>query len=121
MKLTDRDGDPVSGVTVALSGSASRSAVTNSLGCAIFGYIPTGTYTVTVNNYVEQDSVLPATDTLVVYPGRASFGQIQVDRPASIRATFVPPVNQTFTTSMVWDQHHRQEREPAGELEAVHA
>jgi type II secretory pathway pseudopilin PulG len=104
VKLTDRDGDPISGVTVALSGSASRSAVTNALGCAVFGYIPTGTYTVTVNNYVEQDSVLPATDTLVVYPGRASFGQIQVDRPASLRATFVPPVNQTFTTSMVWDR-----------------
>jgi hypothetical protein len=28
---------------------------------------------------------------------------MQVDLPASIRANFVPPVGQTFTTSMVWD------------------
>jgi hypothetical protein len=38
-----------------------------------------------------------------VYPGRASFNPMQVDRPATARALFVPPAGQTFTTSMVWD------------------
>jgi hypothetical protein len=89
---------------VALAGASSQSATTNSLGCAVFGYIPSGTYTATINNYVEQDSVLPASEPLVVYAGRASFGQMLVDRPASIRATFVPPLNQTFATTMTWDR-----------------
>ena len=105
VKLTDRNGAALAGVSVALSGASSQTAVTNSLGCAVFGYIPSGTYTTTVNGYVEQDSVLPATETLVVYPGRGSFGQMQVDRPASIRATFVGPAGTpSWTTPMEWDR-----------------
>jgi Tfp pilus assembly protein PilV len=104
VKLVDRAGAPLAGVSVALTGPSSQSATTNSLGCAVFGYIPSGTYTATVNNYVEMDSALPANEPLVVYPGRASFGQMLVDRPALLRATFVPPLNQTFTTTMTWDR-----------------
>jgi Tfp pilus assembly protein PilV len=104
VKLVDRAGNPLASLPVVLTGPSSQSATTNALGCAVFGYIPSGTYTATVNNYVEMDSVLPATEPLVVYPGRASFGQMLVDRPALLRATFVPPLNQTFTTTMTWDR-----------------
>lgn len=104
VKLTDRNDSPLAGVTVAMTGPSAQSATTNALGCAVFGYVPSGSYTVTVIGYVETKSVNPATATLVVYPGRGSFGQMQVDRPALLRANFIPPLGQTFTTSMVWDK-----------------
>jgi Tfp pilus assembly protein PilV len=104
VKLTNRDGLPLAGVSVSLSGPSSRSATTNALGCAVFGYIPSGTYAVAVTGYVEIDSN-PAADTLVVYPGRASFGQMEVDRAATVRANFVAPSGTTFITSAqrVWE------------------
>jgi Tfp pilus assembly protein PilV len=112
VKLTDRDGNPLVGVRVTMSGPSSQSDTTNSLGCAVFGYIPSGTYTVQVAGYVEPASVSPASEPLVVYPSKASFGQMQVDRPATLRASFVPPAGQTlpvFTggpsnpTAIDWD------------------
>jgi Tfp pilus assembly protein PilV len=105
VKLVDRVGAPIAGVSVVLTGASSKSATTNALGCAVFGYIPSGTYTATVNGYVEMDSVPPANEPLVVYPGRASFGQMLVDRPASIRATFVAPgTSPSWPTPMQWDR-----------------
>jgi type II secretory pathway pseudopilin PulG len=104
VQLQKRDGTPLSSVTVNLSGASSQSATTNSLGCAVFGSIPVGTYTITVNNYVEMESSLPATGSMQVYPGRGTFAPMQVDRPATVDVTFVPPLGvQTWTTSMVWD------------------
>jgi Tfp pilus assembly protein PilV len=104
VQLTDRAGLPVpAGVGVTLSGPSSQSATTNSLGCAVFGYIPTGTYNVTVPGYVAMESTLPATSIMQVYRGRATFNTMQVDRPATVRANFVAPLGQTIATSMVWD------------------
>jgi Tfp pilus assembly protein PilV len=105
VQLTDRDGDPLPSVTVTLSGASNQSATTNALGCAVFGYIPVGTYNVTISGYVEMDSASPATSVMQVYGGRASFLPMQVDRPASIRANFVPPSgNSTIAASaMIWD------------------
>jgi Tfp pilus assembly protein PilV len=103
VQLTDRDGMPLSGFAVTLTGTSSQSATANSLGCAVFGYIPSGTYTVRVGGLVTTDSSSPATSTIQVYPGRATFHSLQVDRPAVVRALFVPPTGQTNTTSMVWD------------------
>ena len=103
VQLTDRDGGPFSGRTVSLSGASTQSATTNALGCAVFGYIPAGSYTIAVNGLVTIDSE-PATDAITVYPGRASYNAMQVDTPATVRASFVQPVGQTFTTSMLWDQ-----------------
>lgn len=104
VKLTNRNGLPLANVPVNLAGPSSRNATTNALGCAVFGYIPSGTYTVAVTGYVERDSNAAA-DTLVVYPGRASFGQMEVDRPATVRANFVAPVGNTFapTSALVWE------------------
>jgi Tfp pilus assembly protein PilV len=112
VKLTDRDGNPLVGVRVTLSGPSSQSDTTNSLGCAVFGYIPSGTYTVQVAGYVEPASVSPASEPLVVYASKASFGQLQVDRPATLRASFRPPAGQTLPvvtggpanpTTVAWD------------------
>jgi Tfp pilus assembly protein PilV len=45
VKVADKDGDPVQGMTVSLAGTASFSGTTNSLGCAVFSFIPIGNYT----------------------------------------------------------------------------
>jgi len=104
VQLQNRSGAALSGVTVNLTGASSQSATTNSLGCAVFGSIPVGTYAITVSNYVEMESSLPATGSMQVYPGRGTFAPMQVDRPATVDVTFVPPSGaQTWTTSMVWD------------------
>ena len=42
IKLTDRDGDPVSSTPVSLG--ASYNDITDDNGCAVFGYIPSGNY-----------------------------------------------------------------------------
>jgi hypothetical protein len=105
VKLVDRNGAPLAGKTVNLSGASSQTKTTNSLGCAVFGYIPAGSYTASVPCCVEMDSNGTANEPLMVYKGRASFGQMQVDVPASIRATFVGPSGNTTTpaSAFVWD------------------
>jgi hypothetical protein len=98
VKLVDRNGNPIASTTVNLSGASSQTKTTNSLGCAVFGYIPAGSYATSVPGFVEMASNGTASDPLMVYKGRASFAQMQVDRPASIKATFVPPSGNTLFT-----------------------
>ena len=106
VQLTDRNGVPVpSGVTVNLTGASSQTATTNSLGCAVFGYIPVGSYDISIPGYVEMESSSPATSTMQVYTGRATFTTMQVDRSASLRANFVQPATGTRTAStVIWDR-----------------
>jgi type II secretory pathway pseudopilin PulG len=94
VQLTGRSNTAISGATVALSGASSQSATTNSSGCAVFGSIPVGSYTITINGYVTIDSTA-ATDSMEVFAGRGTFVPLQVDRPATVRASFVRPTGQT--------------------------
>jgi type II secretory pathway pseudopilin PulG len=103
VKLIDRDGQPLVGVAVTLSGPASLSDRTNELGCAVFGYIASGTYTIEVPGLVEPASVTPASKPMDVYAGKASLAQMQVDRPASVRANFVAPAGQGPPALIGWD------------------
>ena len=89
--LTDRDGDPIPGVTVTLTGAGSFSETTNELGCAIFGYIPAGGYTAQPSAGVTWASELPATAPVTVNPGRTTLSQIEIESPASLRAHFETP------------------------------
>jgi Tfp pilus assembly protein PilV len=105
VQLTGRNGLPLSGVAVNLTGASTQSATTNSLGCAVFGYIPVGSYNITINGYVAMDSSSPATSTMQVYTGRATFTPLQVERPASLRANFVQPSGGTRAAStLIWDR-----------------
>ena len=89
--LTDRDANPLPGVTVALSGPGSFSDTTNALGCAIFGYIPSGSYTAQVSAGVTWASEVPATAPVTVNPARTTLSQIEIESPASLRAHFETP------------------------------
>jgi Tfp pilus assembly protein PilV len=105
VQLTGRTGLPLSGVPVNLTGASSQNATTNSLGCAVFGYIPVGSYNITIPGYVEMESSSPATSIMQVYTGRATFTPMQVERSASLRANFVQPATGTRTAStVIWDR-----------------
>ena len=61
VKVTDRNGAARSGVTVTLSGPGSYSKLTNTLGCAVFDYIPVATYAVGVPGMVPWPARAPPT------------------------------------------------------------
>jgi Tfp pilus assembly protein PilV len=70
VQVRDRNGNPVQGATVALSGTKSYTDVTNAGGCVLWGYLPAGSgYTVTVSKagYVDKNGVAaPSQSTSVV-------------------------------------------------------
>lgn len=92
VKLTDRDGEPLAGVTVLLSGPGSASGTTNELGCAIFGFVEEGTWTAEVaGSYVSWNGISPAQSPVTVAAGKTSLTQIEVDAASSLRALFETP------------------------------
>ncbi|HYI80098.1 MAG TPA: hypothetical protein VEW67_04485 [Thermoleophilaceae bacterium] len=98
VKLTDRDGAPIVGVGVSLTGPGSEIGVTNDLGCAIFAYIPIGDWTAQVNGgLINWTGESPAESQVSVAVGKTSMTQLEVDSPASLRATFVTPTGATTT------------------------
>jgi type II secretory pathway pseudopilin PulG len=90
VKVLDRTGAGTSGLTVNLSGTASYSAATNSLGCAVFSFIPVGNYTASVGGtgLVDWNGNLPATASLTVTEGGSVTVPLELDQKAEIRANF---------------------------------
>ncbi len=56
VQVNDRDGEGVPGLPVTISGPATVTNETNSVGCAIFAYVPVGNYTARLNEagWVDQ-------------------------------------------------------------------
>jgi hypothetical protein len=95
VKLTDRDGQPLGGVTVELDGPGSEIGTTNDVGCAIFAYITAGNWTAEVDaGLVNWTGVSPATSSVTVAADKTSLTQIELDTPASLRANFVTPTGE---------------------------
>jgi hypothetical protein len=92
VKLTDRDGEPLEGVGVDLVGPASHSNTTNDVGCAVFAFIAPGDWVAEVDgDLVTWDGESPAQSSVTVAADKTSLTQIELDEPASLRATFVTP------------------------------
>lgn len=90
VKLTDRDGEPLDGVGVTLTGPGSEIGTTNDLGCAIFAYIPVGEWTAKVTGgLVNWDGKSPSESEVTVAINKTSMTQMELDTPASLRATFI--------------------------------
>ena len=87
VKLLDRDGNPVAGKTVTITdASRTMSDVTNSLGCAIFGFIAKGDYTVSLPTVGwVSDKPIP---TGKVIAGQVNVLSINYDRAATVTASF---------------------------------
>jgi hypothetical protein len=92
VKVVDRDQAGSPGVPVTLTGPANYTLNTNSLGCAIFSFIPVGTYTASVSGgvppLVDWQGNSPATKTLTVTEGGSSTTPFELDSAATIQASF---------------------------------
>jgi Tfp pilus assembly protein PilV len=103
--VQDHDNKPVPGmsVTVQKSGSPARSDVTNDLGCAVFGYIPIGAYTVTATRqyWVDRDGNASATGSTTVTQGNVSTVPLTYDWAGSINTTLdgAAPTNLKLTVT----------------------
>jgi hypothetical protein len=91
VKVTDRNGTALGGVSVQLSGTGSFSDTTNSEGCAIFGYIPAGPYDIDIPGRVSWGGDDSSTSQATVVAAKTSLKQLEVDVPASLRAHFIRP------------------------------
>ena len=91
VKITDRNGVALGGVSVSLSGPASYSDTTNSEGCAIFGYIPAGDYDADVPGRVSWGGDNSSTSQATVVAAKTSLKQLEMEVPASLRAHLQKP------------------------------
>jgi Tfp pilus assembly protein PilV len=90
VKVSGRTGDAQSGVQVSLSGAGSFSTTTNSLGCAVFDFVPAGSYTIQVSGLVNWAG--ESTASMTVAAGKTTLRQLEMEAPASLRANFeLPP------------------------------
>lgn len=95
VQVVDRSGAPVAGAAVTATGSSTTyNDVTNELGCAVFAYVPIGTYTGTVTDAtrVDQDGRSPASSSVgTVSEGDVTSVTIAYDIPGTITGTFANP------------------------------
>lgn len=89
VKVLDRDAAPAFNVPVTVTGPVTRNAPTNSDGCAFFGFLPEGTYTVTLSGagYVDRQSNASPSQTAAVTIGEITAVQFDYDRAASLELT----------------------------------
>jgi type II secretory pathway pseudopilin PulG len=97
VKVSNPNQAPVSGMTVNLTGPGSFTGTTNSLGCAVFPFIPIGTYTAAVSGlgYVDWDGNLNPTKSVGVTQSASTAQSFEMGSAAEIRATFDTVVGAT--------------------------
>lgn len=92
VNLTNAAGNGTAGATVTAAGPTTVSATTNSSGCALFGFLPLGDYTVTVNQTGYVRDVLPNsqsfTKTVTVAGEQTSSVNFNYDQAASLGVAF---------------------------------
>ena len=89
VEVVDRNAAKVPNVPVTTSGTRVFSDLTNSLGCAVFGYIPIGAYTgtATAAGWVDRDGNPTATGSATVSQGNVSTVQLTYDVAGSLAVT----------------------------------
>jgi hypothetical protein len=88
--VVDRNGNGVANQPVSISGPASASDVTDSNGCAFFGYQPIGSYTVSTTHtgWVDPQGNSTATKTVSIASQQMSSAQLQYDQAGSLTVQF---------------------------------
>ncbi|HEX7297693.1 MAG TPA: hypothetical protein VF257_01720 [Solirubrobacteraceae bacterium] len=101
IKVLDRANQPVRNMGVTVSGPRSLNDLTNDLGCAVFGFIPVGSYTAQVNTpgWVDTTGQQLSTQDATVSAGTVTTKPMTYDRAASIHATFVDSSNAPVPTA----------------------
>lgn len=106
VQVKDQTETPVSGVNVAATGSDYENASTDAIGCAIFGGLPTGPYTVALstagNAYVDVDGNPKPTSTAQVSSAGTSAPDIgnpwHMGLAGAITANFSTVANNTVAS-----------------------
>ena len=90
VQVNDRDGAGVAGVSVTITGPATVTNPTNSAGCAIFAYVPIGSYVASVNTtgWVDKGGNQNATVNAAVVQGQVKVANMFYDRAASGSVVF---------------------------------
>jgi type II secretory pathway pseudopilin PulG len=90
VQVNNRNGVGVPGMPVTISGPTNVSNPTNSAGCAIFAYVPAGTYTARVNStgWVDPGGNENASVGATVTAGTVKVASIAYDKAASVDVTF---------------------------------
>ena len=109
VNVTNAAGNGVSGATVTLSGAGTASGTTDSTGCAKWGLLPAGTYTVTVSKpgYVDPQGNATATATTSVVGSTTNAVGVSYDQAGTVTVQFdtkvagkstvlAPPTNPQF-------------------------
>jgi Tfp pilus assembly protein PilV len=90
VQVNDRNGAGVPGMPVTITGPTTISNPTNSAGCAIFAYVPTGSYTARVNSigWVDPGGNQDASVGATVNNDEVTVAQLTYDRASSVAVTF---------------------------------
>jgi Tfp pilus assembly protein PilV len=90
VQVNDRDGVGVANMPVTITGPATVINPTNSSGCAIFAYVPIGSYTATATTTGWVDKGGNATGTVngTVANGTVNVVTMEYDQAASVLVTF---------------------------------
>ena len=88
--VVDRNGNGLSGLSVSINGPATASDVTDSHGCAFFGYEPIGSYTVstTRSGWVDTQGNTTASKTVSIASQQMSTTTLQYDQAGSATVSF---------------------------------
>ena len=93
VQIIDRNGNGVSGIPISLAEPPSTSLTTDSQGCALFGFLDSGTsYGVTFSKagYVDPSGTNQFTDQpITTVPGSTSLTQFQYDQAGTVTANIV--------------------------------
>jgi hypothetical protein len=103
--VRDRDDDPVPGMPVTITGPKAVTVKTNSAGCAIFAYVPTGAYTATVNQtgWVGKTQTQSTSVGATVAAGKVTVSPIlSYDRAAPATVSFVTTLGTQTVPSKGW-------------------
>jgi Tfp pilus assembly protein PilV len=107
--IQDRNGAGVPNVSVSLSGPQSATGTTNANGCVIFGYVKSGTYTLSFSKAGYVEAAYPnrsdITDSVVVAEDSLATKSYQYDQAGEARVAYVTSAfNRTSpTTSTMGD------------------
>ena len=95
VQVLDRNGDGVPNLPVNLSGPQSQSDSTNANGCVVWGYLPTGSYTVAFSRsgWVDHDGKQDISKAVSVIGESTNTVSFDYDAAGTINASFYTVIN----------------------------
>jgi Tfp pilus assembly protein PilV len=116
--VTDSRGQDVPGLAVNITGPTSATDTTNSAGCAIFAYIPSGTYHVLLSTpgWVDPSGATSLDQTKQVTTGNLSVKSFEYDRAGAVTVKYETLVNGNPSPSRGWSASGAHNDVPGSKL-----